>query len=427
MKKFYKLPLALLALIFSTAISAQNTSGVLVLNEGSFGVDNAGMSFLANGQVHQQVYADGNNNVPLGNTAQSMAFDSDHAYVILNGSNALKVLDKQTLALQAIMPIGLFNPRFITLANGNAYITCWGDGGNASDDYVAVVDLQSLSITTTIPAPEGVERIIQVGDKLYVANQGGYGYGNTVSVIDVATNTITATIQTGDVPNSIISDGSVLYVLCGGKPMWATPETFGKLMKFNLADNSLISEINFEGKHPSNLELYGDFLLFSIETDIYKITLGDTDLPENPLFSIDEVGSYGVYGMDVIGDQIYVADAADYVSNGKALVYNMNGVLQNSYTVGVIPNGFYAADVLLSTENPNGIASISVFPNPTTERFFINTDKNAAVKIYDISGRLVKSTTYNPSGIVVSDLNSGIYLVEITINDQKSIKRISIK
>jgi len=426
MKKLYKLSLALFALLFSISVSAQLTNGVLVLNEGSFGVDNAGMSFLSENGIYPAIYAEANDNVPLGNTAQSMAFDDEYAYVVLNGSNALKILNRQTLAFHAVLSVGLINPRYIVVSNGTAYITCWGDGGNTDDDYIAVVDIQSFGITR-IPAPEGVERILKVGDKLYVAHQGGYGYGNTVSVIDMASNTITATLETGDVPNSIVEQGGVLYVMCGGKPSWASEETFGKLMKFNLADNSLIGEIDLAGKHPSNLRNYGDYLIFSIDNDVYKITLGDTALPENPLFSIDEVGAYGIYGMDVIGDNIYVADAVDYVSPGMAYVFSMNGALLSSHSVGIIPNSFYAADVFLATESQKAIAAISVYPNPTSDRFFINTDKNAAIKMYDIAGRLVKSADYNAAGITVSDLNSGVYLVEIAIGDQKSIKRISIR
>jgi len=81
----------------------------------------------------------------------------------------------------------------------------------------------------------------------------------------------------------------------------------------------------------------------------------------------------------------------------------------------------------LSTSNPKDVAAITVYPNPTAEKFFINTEKSAAVRIYDISGRLVKSQQYDRSGVNVSDLNSGIYMVEITIDNQKSVKRISIK
>lgn len=427
MKKLYKCAFAVLALTFSITVSAQLIPGVLVLNEGNFGVDNAGISFIGGGQSYADLFADVNGPTPLGNTAQSMAFDGDKAYVVLNGSNDLKVLNRQTLSLSAIMQNGLSNPRHIVIDNGNAYVTCWADAGNPNDDYVAVIHLLSLSITQNIPAPEGVERIIKSGDQLYVAHQGGYGFGNTVSVINIATNAITATINTGDVPNSIIAQDGVLYVLCGGKPSWSGSETAGKLMKFNLSDNSLISEISFEG-HPSNLEIYGDYLIFSIDTDVYKITLNDTALPENPIFSVEEVGVYGIYGMDLIGDKIYVADAGDYVAPGKALVYSVNGDFEASYAVGRLPNGFYAGEIqLLATENQNAIAAVSVYPNPTADRFFMNTDQQAAIRMYDISGRLVKTTTYKTSGIDVSDLNSGIYVVEITINDQKSIKRLSVK
>jgi len=427
MKKFYKCSFAILAFLFSISISAQRIPGILVLNEGNFGQDNAGISFIGDGQVHASLYADVNDPYTLGNTAQSMAFEGDKAYVVLNGSGSLTVLNRYTLEFSAITTIGI-NPRHIIINNGTAYVTCWGDPGDPTDDYVAEVHLLSMSVIRRIPVPEGPERIIQSGDYLYVAHQGGYGYGNTVSVINMATNDVSTTINTGDVPNSVIAQDGVLYVLCGGKPSWTGSPTSGKLMKFNLSDNSLISEITFEGKNPSNLEIYGDYLLFAIDENVYKITLNDTALPETPLFSLAEVGVYGVYGMDIIGDKIYVGDAKDYVSPGQALIYTMNGVLEATYTVGPLPNSFYEGEIqFLSTQNSQEIAAIAVYPNPTAERFFINTDQQANIKMYDISGRLVRSTVYNASGVEVSDLVKGVYLVEISINDQKSVKRLSIK
>jgi len=431
MKKNYSLRLLFAAVTFAfvTSASAQLQEGVLVLNEGNFGVDNAGISFIGATTFHSDLYAEANNNIPLGNTAQSMGFYGDNAYVVLNGSNALAVLDRHTLRLSAIMPVGLFNPRHIIFSENKAYISCWTDAGNPDDDTISVIDLLSMSVSLRIPTPEGPEKLLVVGNKLYVANQGGYGYGNSVSVIDLATDAVIATIPTGDVPNSMVESGGTLYVLCGGKPSWTQDETAGKLLKINVADNSVTSTIDFPEMHPSNLKIYGDYLFYSVDSNVYKMVLNATQLPQTPLVELEEVGVYGIYGMEIIDDKLYIGDAGNYVDPGKAYVYSVDGTLLEDYQVGRLPNGFYKAqiDTQLGTKNQNDQYDLAVYPNPASDLFYINTEKPADIHIFDLSGRLVKTAVYSPSGISVSDLNSGIYLVEITIDSQKSFKRISVK
>jgi len=97
--------------------------------------------------------------------------------------------------------------------------------------------------------------------------------------------------------------------------------------------------------------------------------------------------------------------------------------LQNEFTVGVIPNSFYKAVPNLSIDK-NSIANLSLYPNPASDVFFINTTENATVTLYDISGRLVKTQNYTVSGINISDLKTGIYVAEITIGNAKGFKKI---
>jgi hypothetical protein len=63
-------------------------------------------------------------------------------------------------------------------------VTNWGNGGSATDDYVAVVNLSTYVVSSKIPVVEGPERILEYNNKLYVAHQGGYGYGKTISAIN---------------------------------------------------------------------------------------------------------------------------------------------------------------------------------------------------------------------------------------------------
>ncbi len=70
---------------------------------------------------------------------------------------------------------------------------------------------------------------------------------------------------------------------------------------------------------------------------------------------------------------------------------------------------------------------LKVSPNPATGIFFINTDNAVDVKMYDLSGRMVKQQTYTNEGISVSDLAPATYIVEITSGDMRQTQKILIK
>ena len=66
----------------------------------------------------------------------------------------------------------------------------------------------------------------------------------------------------------------------------------------------------------------------------------------------------------------------------------------------------------------------SMYPNPSSDIvFFSNLNRTTTVKIYDINMRLVKSESIDSNQILVEDLNSGIYFVEVDGHVKKLIKR----
>ena len=130
--------------------------------------------------------------------------------------------------------------------------------------------------------------------------------------------------------------------MCGGKAAWTQDETLGKLFKINLSTNTVSSSIDFAtGKHPSNLCIFNDAIYYTQDSDVFSMGLNTSTLPSNPLFSTFGQGVYGVYSFAVENNKIYVGDARDYNSNGKVYIYSLLGNLENQYTVGVIPAGFY--------------------------------------------------------------------------------------
>ena len=319
-------------------------NGVLVLNQGGFGHGDASVSYISSDFLTQQndIFSIVNPTITLGDTGQDIGIYQDLAFIVLNVSNKIEVVNRYTLAHVATISTGLDNPRYIAFSDGKGFVTNWGDGGNATDDYVAVLNLSTYTVSSSIPVAEGPERIVEENNKLYVAHAGGFGYGNTISVINASTNVLTTTVNVGDVPNSLqIKDGS-LYVICGGNPSYAPTETAGSFVKINLSNNTVSNTINFPAAtHPSNLVVSDNDVYYTVDDAIFKSTTSATTLPSTSLFTTTAQGVYGVYSFAVHNNKIYVGDAGDYNSNGKVYIYSETGSLEKQYSVGVIPAGFY--------------------------------------------------------------------------------------
>ncbi|MFC5195701.1 DUF5074 domain-containing protein [Bizionia hallyeonensis] len=343
MKKNYLflLPIIFGLLAFSGFSQGNYDNGVFVLNEGMYGTNTASVSFLsASGTINNNVFATENTGMDIGQLAQGMGFSGDNAYIVSNGTSEINIVDRATFTHITTVTTGLDNPRNIEFDNGYAYITNWGDPTNISDDFVAVLDLDTNTITSTISVNEGPEQIVKKNNQLFVAHQGGYGFGNTVSVIDLNDNSVSE-ISVADVPNSIVADDDFLYVLCGGKPAWTGAESLGKLYRIDLVDFSVMDVYNFAlGEHPNFLQVDNGQAYYVVDNNIYNFDFS-ASLPTTEFINTASEGVAIAYGLSLIDNVLYLSDAENYVIDGKVVSYNTTGVFQNSYTVGVIPNGVY--------------------------------------------------------------------------------------
>ncbi|GGD80603.1 FG-GAP-like repeat-containing protein [Planktosalinus lacus] len=79
----------------------------------------------------------------------------------------------------------------------------------------------------------------------------------------------------------------------------------------------------------------------------------------------------------------------------------------------------------LSVEE-NRLFDLTLSPNPVKDILALSTRENligAQAQIYDMSGRLVFSETLNSSTIDVSKVSSGVYVLNLDVNDQKAAIR----
>jgi len=322
--------------------SGNYANGIFVLNEGGYTYSNASVSFIdAYGQVYNNVFFAVNGR-GLGDVAQSMSFYEDKAYLLVNNSNTIEVVNRYTFEYITTIENNILNPRYMTFFGDKGYITNWGDPADTTDDYVAVLDTQTNTIVNTISVAEGPESILNNNGTLYVAHKGGLGYGNTVSVLNAAIETVTTSIEVSDVPGNMVIHNNSLYVICAGKGNYTGDETLAGFYKINMATNQIEDEIVFaDGVHPGYLEISNNSLYYTLNADVYTMALNDFTLPTSPLFTTTNENLGVLYGFKIINENIYIADAKDYVSNGQVLVYNLQGDYQEGFNVKIIPNGFY--------------------------------------------------------------------------------------
>lgn len=345
--KNYLMPFACITLLFASCSKdddqptqptlADYEKGVLISNEGPFNNGSGTISFVSNdfATVEHKIYRKVNGS-DLGNIVQSLGFSGSDAYIVVSNSQKIMIADRYTFEKKDSITSGLENPRYFA-SNGinQGYITDWGDPMDDSDDYVAVVDLRTNTISSVISVPFGPEKIVNYGNKIYVAHQGGYGFNNLISVI--SGNSVESTIAVGDIPNSMVILGDYLYVLGGGQPDYSGNETAGSLTKIDLATKQVVATDTFGiNEHPSALTTDGSHLYYSLNGKIYKTDVSAISLPGNPIID----GFF--YALEARNGLLYATDAGDYASRGKLLVYDLSTNQQiQDIQVGIIPGGIY--------------------------------------------------------------------------------------
>lgn len=171
---------------------------------------------------------------------------------------------------------------------------------------------------------------------------------------------------------------------------------------------------------------------------IYKAINFDTPVPVN--------------GQFFVGFQLYYNTPVDtfvvYMSpNRNDSANNHLYLKKNSGSAWMTPTQFFndtmqvnvslAIEVmgcLVGVEEINIDSQISVYPNPTSDKINIQlidfVPNSFNCKLYDLTGRSLITeplkTNSNYYEIDVSKFKNGIYLLEIDVNNQKTVKKISI-
>lgn len=318
-------------------------SNYVIVNEGAFGAGNASLSLY--NSLENKVYNDvfhNKNNRTLGDVAQSALVHNNKVFVALNVSNKIEVANASDISqLGVISPISL--PRYMTAENDLLYVTSWGEGGQ-----VYQIDAANYQVLDSIAVGTGPEQILRKEKKLFVANSGGFTEDSTVSIVDISgALAVNKTLTVGDIPIDLVEDGSgSIWVLCKGKTLYNSSyqvigHTESELVQIDATtEQVLVSLPMFADEHPSHLEISPDGTTVYMGggygfNGIYRLNLtGSSIVP----MKIIDVEAYGFNVHPTTGD-IYVLEAPDFISGGNLKIYSNQGILLETHTVGVGPNG----------------------------------------------------------------------------------------
>lgn len=340
--KFKNLYLGIIASAFLFASCSDNDNadndvslgvydnGVFIVNEGNFSSANASLSYISNDltTLQNDIFKIVNIPATLGDVAQSMSFSSDKAFIVVNNSNEVKVVNRYTLKSIGIITEKIENPRYSVVLKDRLYVT------NAVSKAVTVYNTTTNAYVASITIGKTVEKIVTANGKLYVMN-GAYGSGNQITVINPVTNTVSATITVENGINSIEEKNGSVYALCGNT-------TNSKLFKINTTSDTATAIVSTTLKGALNMDIDGNKIYYTKGTGVYAMDLTATTFSETPLFSVTDNSWSTFYGFGVIDGKIYSGDANAFTKDGTVTVYSSTGTVLKTVTVGVGPNGFYS-------------------------------------------------------------------------------------
>ena len=309
----------------------------------------------ATATYHRNIYAEANPTVPkeLGDVGNDIQIYGSRMYAVINCSNKVEVMDARTC--KRIGQVDIPNCRYIRFHGQYAYVTSYAGPVEINPEYeqigyVARFDTATLQINGQCLVGFQPDELEIVGDKMYVANSGGYmvpNYENTVSVIDLASFTEIKRIPVAINLHRLRADKyGQLWVSSRG-------DYYGTLSQLFCIDTKTDLTVDTIDIAVSNFHLDGDSLyLYSTEWSYLEmmnvVTYGIVNVRTHEIvtrnFITDgtEQNIKVPYGIKVhpVTKEIYVTDAKTYVNPGTLYCFSPEGVKLWSVRTGDIPAHF---------------------------------------------------------------------------------------
>ena len=334
--------------------------GFYLLNEGNMGSNKSTLDYmdLTAGTYRRNIYAEANPSVPkeLGDVGNDIGIYGSRLYAVINCSNKVEVMEAATA--RRLGQIDIPNCRYIAFHDGYAYITSYAGPVELNPNYkqtgyVAKADTATFEVVDRCLVGFQPDEIAIAGEKIYVANSGGYmfpNYETTVSVIDPATFTETKRIEVARNLHRLCADRHGNLWVSSRGDYYDQPS---RLYRVDMHEDILVDSLDIA---VSDFHLDGDSLyVYGVEwsylNGLKKVSYGIVDVVRREIvsrnFITDGTGQsietpYGILVHPQTKD-IYLTDAKDYVSPGTLYCFDRNGRKKWDVSTGDIPAHFVLA------------------------------------------------------------------------------------
>ena len=338
--------------------------GMYLLNEGNMGSNKSTLDYLdlsaQDTTVHyyRNIYSERNPStvMMLGDVGNDIQIYGSRLWMVINCSNKVEVA--RAADAVRIGKVDIPNCRYVTFDGGYAYVSSYvgsvyDDGSSSPLGSVFKVDTLTLQIVDSCAVGYQPEEMAIIGQRLYVANSGGYqgmtgqGYESTVSVVDLATMHETGRIEIAPNLHHLKTDKyGQLWVTSRGNYYdtpscicWLAPDAEGTMRMAGRLEQSV-----------SDLCIVGDSLYFygsqwSEQTMTNTVTYGiinvrTHEIVSNSLSTAPEIQKIRMpYGIIVnpLHRDFYLMDAKNYVSSGELLHFLPDGTFDWKVKTGDIP------------------------------------------------------------------------------------------
>lgn len=308
-------------------------TGVFFINEGPFG---SGTGTIDHYDREEEVLTRGIyqevNNLPIGNILQSMNVVGDRAYLAVNNSNKIEIVNINTFENLGTIT-ELRQPRYaIETGDDKLLVTEWGDDGVSGQ--IARVDLITNEVLNRVPW-NGPEQIITQGSRTYILDNGGFGEGSSVSILNDNYEKV-GEISVGQKPESAVIDrNGDIWVLSSGSFI-----TLGGARLDRISDETSVSNEDLAfGASSLTINNDGDQLYYFAQGDIMTRSISSTT--SSVFYDLDDTDiPYGL-GVDPVTGHLYIGTTPDYSSESTTYIVDADGNLLRTLTSGVLTNSFF--------------------------------------------------------------------------------------
>ncbi|WP_379965849.1 hypothetical protein [Epilithonimonas sp. UC225_85] len=347
--KFNKFLTALLASVLLIVASCKDDdpvynnqetsySGILISNEGKFGTPSATVDFVSS-NLSEGILGIYNtsNNENLGDVLQTIGFKGTNAYLVVNNSNKIVVVNRFNFTKNAVITSNISSPRYIAFTDSQYYVTNnnffdvkkLNIYNNADNTFVKSINFDRYA-EKVVEANGNI--VVQTDGSTYDNNYNELPTGHTITIVKPATNAVdkTVTLPDAGIVKDLVSYEGFAYAL-------SSTSTDSYIYKINATDGTFTTTTLAGIPNIQKLRIdSGNFYFLDAANKVYAKNIATASSAASTLFTATGY----VYGFDVIDGKIFVSNAS-FTGESTSYVYSSTGTQIKSFKSGIGTNGFY--------------------------------------------------------------------------------------